>query len=104
MAGGASLADYNNAYAKVHKGGEGVIPSSAIAGTEAIRLRAAGSEATERKFEHGKVDRAREVSDLMWKMNDHRNNLRLWHEIKGATKTQKGDSIRCPHCGSINPL
>jgi len=39
MAGGASLTDYDNAFRQVHKGGRGVIPTSAIAGAGAVDLR-----------------------------------------------------------------
>jgi heat shock protein HtpX len=102
MAGGASLADYDNAFRQIHKGGRGVIPPSAIAGTGAVGLRPAVPEATQQEAELGKVDRTREVSDLMW----HLNNYKI---ITCACETKlkippklKSTNVKCPHCGRIN--
>ncbi|GAI80510.1 unnamed protein product, partial [marine sediment metagenome] len=67
MAGGASFADYDNAFRQIHKGGRGVIPPSVIAGAGAVSLRPVVPEA-----ELGKVERTREVSDLMWHLNNYK--------------------------------
>jgi heat shock protein HtpX len=102
MAGGASFADYDNAFRNIHKGGRGIIPDSTIASAGAIGLRAAESEAALREREPGKVERSREVSDLMWRMNNYRTitcdcgtKLRVPPEFKEST-------IKCPHCGKIS--
>jgi len=97
MGGGASFADYNNAYAKVHKGGGSVIPASALAGAGVVGLRAAEPEP-------GKLERTREVSDLMWRMNDYKTiDCDCGTKLKVPPKLKKAN-VKCPHCGRINPL
>jgi heat shock protein HtpX len=102
MAGGASLADYDNAFRQVHKGGRGVIPLSAIAGAGAVGLRPAVPEAAQREAKLGKVERTREVSDLMWRLNNYKvitcacgTKLQVPPKLKSA-------NVKCPHCGRVN--
>ena len=102
MAGGASLADYDNAFRQIHKGSRGVIPPSAIAGAGAVDLRPAVPEATQREAELGKVERTREVSDLMWHLNNYKTitcacgtKLKIPPKLKSA-------NVKCPHCGRVN--
>jgi len=102
MAGGASLADYDNAFRQIHKGGRGIIPSSAIAGAGAVDLRVAVPEATQQEVELGKVERTREVSDLMWHLNNYKTitcacgtKLKIPPKLKSA-------NVKCPHCGRVN--
>jgi heat shock protein HtpX len=102
MAGGASLVDYDNAFRQIHKGGRGVIPPSAIAGTGAISVRPAAPEAERRETELGKVERTREVSDLMWHLNKYKTiTCACGTKLKIPPKF-KSANIKCPHCGSIN--
>ncbi|PIU56932.1 MAG: peptidase M28 [Chloroflexi bacterium CG07_land_8_20_14_0_80_51_10] len=97
MAGGASFADYNNAYASIHKGGGSVIPAAALAGAGTIGLRAAEPEPS-------KQERTREVSDLMWKMNNYRTiTCDCGTKLKVPPKLKRAN-IKCPHCGRIIPL
>jgi len=104
MAGGASLADYDNAFRQIHKGGRGVIPPSVIAGAGAVSLRPAVPEAARREAELGKVERTREVSDLMWHLNNYKTitcacgtKLKIPPKLKSA-------NVKCPHCGRVNPV
>jgi len=99
MAGGASLADYDRAYRSVHKGGGSIVKTKALVGAGVIAAGAAAPETAPVKPEPDKVERTREVSDLMWRMNDYRTvdcdcgtRLRI---PPGLRLT----SIRCPHCG-----
>ena len=104
MAGGASYADYNNAYAKVHKDGGKLMPASALAGAEAIGLRAAGSEDTTGVPEPSKLERTREVSDLMWRQNNYQT---IDCDCGTKLKVPPGfnrDKIKCPHCGRIHKI
>ncbi|MCL0029641.1 M48 family metallopeptidase [Dehalococcoidia bacterium] len=97
MGGGASFADYDNAYAKVHRGGGSVIPASALAGAGAVGLRPAEPEP-------GKMERVRETSDLMWRMNNYKTiNCDCGTKLKVPPRFQKAN-VKCPHCGRINPL
>ncbi|MDD5039139.1 MAG: M48 family metalloprotease, partial [Dehalococcoidales bacterium] len=101
MAGGASFTDYDQAYRQVRKANRGLIPASAL-GTGAVGLRAASpGPATE---EPDKLERTRETSDVMWRLNNYRTidcecgtRLRVPPNFREA-------SIRCPHCGRINKV
>ncbi len=102
MAGGASFVDYDKAYRQVHKRGGSVIPASAIAGVGAIGLQAAQPEITE--GEPDKTQRARETSDLMWRLSNYKTiTCRCGTKLKMPPKF-KESSIKCPHCGRINPV
>ncbi len=103
MAGGASLGDYDAAYRQVHTGGRGLIQPVAIASAGAVGLRAAEPEAVPREPEPSKLERTREVSDLMWRMNDYKTitcdcgtKLKVPAKLKRAT-------VKCPHCGRTHP-
>jgi heat shock protein HtpX len=102
MAGGASLADYDNAFRQVHKGGGGVIPPSAIAGAGAVDLRTAVPEDAQRESKLGKVERTREVSDLMWRLNNYETiTCACGTKLKIPPKL-KSTNVKCPHCGRDN--
>ena len=100
MAGGASLAAYDKAYREVSRSGSGVMPASALAGAPAVAARK--PEAVEPEAE--KVERTRETSDLLWKFSDYGLvNCECGTKLRVPPKF-RGDSIRCPHCGRVNPL
>jgi heat shock protein HtpX len=100
MAGGASLAAYDRAYHEVRRSGKGVIPASAL--TSDTPLAARRPEAAE--AEPGKVERARETSDLLWKFSNYGLvNCECGTKLRVPPKF-KGNSIRCPHCGRANPV
>ena len=100
MAGGASLAAYDKAYREVSRSGSGVMPVSALAGAPAVAARK--PEAVEPEAE--KVERTRETSDLLWKFSDYGLvNCECGTKLRVPPKF-RGDSIRCPHCGRVNPL
>jgi len=99
MVGGASFADYDQAYRQVHKTGRQLLPASAMT-TGAIGLRAAGSEATEQ--EPDEAQRARETSDLLWRRSGYKTiTCDCGARLKLPPKF-KASSIRCPHCGRVN--
>jgi len=102
MAGGASLADYDNAFRQVHKGGRGIIPLSAITGAGTVGSRPAMSEAAQQEAKLGKVERTREVSDLMWHLNNYKTiTCACGTKLKIPPKFKSAD-IKCPHCGRVN--
>jgi heat shock protein HtpX len=104
MAGGASLADYDTAYRQVRKGRRGFVSASAIASVGAVGLREAEPEAARREPEPGKVERTREVSDLMWRLNDYRTIIcDCGTKLKVPPKLKRVN-VKCPHCGRINPI
>ena len=104
MAGGASLANYDEAFRSAHKGGGSIFGAATLAGAGAVGARAAVEEAAPAEKEPDKTERTREVSDLMWRMNDYRTvdcgcgtRLRVPPKLKAS-------SVRCPHCGRTNPV
>lgn len=96
---GASLADYERAYreAKV----KSVIPASALASTETVNIRTASAEEPVKD----RIERTRETSDLMWRMSNYRTvsctNCGTRLRLPPSFRT---DSIRCPHCGTVNAV
>jgi len=104
MAGGASYADYDKAYQQVHKGGAGVMPATALAGAGAVGLRAAQPELVLKEPEPSRVERTREVGDLLWQKSGYKiidcecgTRLKVPSNIGRAT-------VRCPHCGRTHSL
>jgi heat shock protein HtpX len=104
MAGGASLANYEESYRQVHGGRGGVIAPSAIAAAAIVGLRSAGPEAAPVEPEPSKLERTREVTDLMWRKSKYRTvtcdcgtRLRVPPNLKRAR-------VKCPHCGRNNPI
>jgi heat shock protein HtpX len=103
MAGGASFSDYDQAYRQVHRGGSrGVMSASTRAAVGAVPLAAAKPEA--KVEEPSETQRARETSDVMWRLNSYKTitcdcgtKLRVPPKFKGV-------NIKCPHCGRIHPV
>lgn len=99
--GGASYADYSAAYARTRKGGGAVIPASAVAGTGTVGLRGPSAESVS---EPSRLERHREVSDLLWKQSNYRTiecgcgiRLRVPPGVKRFT-------VRCPRCGRSHSI
>jgi len=100
MGGGAGFDNYQQAYSQVHEGGGSVIPATALAGGAALAAVAPSSQ--EKKAE--RLEMARETSDLLWKHSDH-----SLVSCECGTKLRippqyKGNSIKCPHCGRVDPV
>jgi len=103
MAGG-SFADYESAYRKVHKGGAGIMPATALVGTDTVQFRTPASEAAVGKPEPGRMERTREVSDLMWQKSGYKiipcdcgTKLKVPANLGRA-------SVKCPHCGRTHNI
>jgi heat shock protein HtpX len=97
---GASLADYEQVYQKVHGTSKGVLPASALALSHPASLRAAETEAAQ----EDRTERARSTSDLMWRLGNYKTitcdcgtKLRVPPKFKEPT-------VRCPHCGRVNQV
>ena len=100
MAGGASLGAYNMAYSQVTKSGSGVVPRSALVGEATVAVRKAGAPEPEPE----KIERVRETSDLMWKRSNYGLvNCQCGTRMR-VPPNYKGDTIRCPHCGTLNSI
>ena len=100
---GAGYADYEKSYEQVVKGGH-AIPGIAGLAAQPVPLREATAGAQAGEFQE-RVDRTRETSDMMWKINNYKTiecedcgtKLRLPPSFNQA-------AVRCPHCGHINNL
>jgi len=102
MAGGASFADYDRAYLRVRRTDRGILPPSAKAVAGAVGLRAAGVEVT--PLEADKIERARETSDLMWRLSNYKAiTCDCGVKLRVPPKFKEPE-IRCPHCGRINTV
>jgi heat shock protein HtpX len=104
MAGGASLADYDQAYRTIHKGGKPVFSATTMAGAGTVGIRAAVPEAAPGEREPSKVERTREVSDLMWRMNEYETVTCDCGTKLKIPPNFKRSNVRCPHCGRINSV
>jgi heat shock protein HtpX len=102
MGGSGSLAAYDAAFRQVHKGGVGVVPAAELAGA-GVGLAPAGAVGTAER-EPEEIDRARETTDVLWKLNDY-----TFHTCMCGTKLKippkfKKKVIKCPHCGTPNTI
>jgi heat shock protein HtpX len=103
MAGG-SLADYEAAYSKVHEGGRSIMPATALVGTETIQFRAAAPEAAVGRPEPGRLERTREVSDLMWQKSGYKIiPCDCGAKLKVPSSLGRA-SVKCPHCGRTHQI
>ena len=104
MGSSASFADYNRVYSQVHKGGGGVIPQSALVGAAGLveTRGASAEEARPEKIE--KLERTREVSDLVEKLNDYTSLACKCGAKFKVPSDFKGKSIKCPRCGTVNHI
>lgn len=104
MGSSASFADYNRVYSQVHKGGGGVIPQSALAGAAGL-VETRGPSAEEIKPEKAeKLERAREVSDLVEKLNDYTAMACQCGAKFRVPSDFKGKNIKCPRCGTVSQI
>ncbi|MFH0768283.1 MAG: M48 family metallopeptidase [Chloroflexota bacterium] len=101
--GGASFADYEQAYRET-KGGAGIVPASVLAGAGTMALRAPLPEAKQVEELPQRVERARETSDLMWRLSNYKTIVCECGTKLRVPPTFKNSEVRCPHCGRINPV
>jgi heat shock protein HtpX len=97
---GASYADYERAYKELK--GKGIIPASAVA-AGSVGLRAA-APAPPIEGVAEQVDRARDTSDVLWRVNDYRTiDCECGTRLR-VSPDYAEPNVRCPHCGRIKPI
>ena len=98
---GASFNDYDQAYREVHRGGKGVIPATGLAaGAVPIATMKLEGEAGE----PNKIQRARETSDVMWRLSNY-NAITCDCGAKLRVPPKfKESRIKCPHCGRTHQV
>ena len=99
---GASYLDYDKAFKSVHGGSRDVIsgPDLAVA-AGIVPLRAASAVEEKEPDERG---RARETSDVLWRMNNYQTVDCDCGTRFRIPPTFKGSAVRCPHCGRVHQL
>lgn len=96
---GASFSDYDQAYRQVHRGGKGIMSATGIAAGVAP-LAATKPEA--KVEEPDKMQRARETSDVMWRLNNYKTITCDCGAKLRVPPRFKEPKIKCPHCGRIH--
>ena len=103
MGGNASFADYDSVFRQVHKGGGGIIPGATLQASAGL-VAAREAAVAEKPEKQEKLERARETSDLLEKLN-HYAALDCACGAKFRVPPDfKGQRIKCPRCGTINPI
>jgi heat shock protein HtpX len=97
---GASFVDYDQAYRQVH-GGKGVIPAASITAETVpiatVKLEGEAGELNE-------IQRARETSDVMWRLGNYNAITCDCGARLRVPPTFKEPKIRCPHCGRTHQV
>jgi len=100
--GGVSYKEYENSYEKV--AGSRVMPASALADETASPIRQASPQAQPGEIQE-QIDRTRETSDLMWRINNYKSlNCENCGTLLRLPPSYNQPTVRCPHCGHVNDL
>jgi len=100
--GGASLADYEAAYAKANRGS--IIPKGALAGSRPVGARPAGKEETPKAPEPSARDKARQTADLLWKLNKYAFIACACGARLKVPPGFKSPQVRCPRCDRVHDV
>jgi heat shock protein HtpX len=95
---GASFNNYDQAYRQV-RGGKGIIPAASLTAETVpiatVKLEGEAGELNE-------MQRARETSDVMWRLSDYKTITCDCGAKLRVPPNFKESQIRCPHCGRIH--
>jgi heat shock protein HtpX len=103
MAGNVSYSSYNQAFQQVKHTRAGIIPpqSASLAG-EMVSARPPSPDKTPLEPVTEKVERSREVGDLMYRLNDYQMiDCKCGARLK-IPPALRGKAVRCPHCGALH--
>jgi heat shock protein HtpX len=98
---GASFNDYDQAYRQVHRSGGGVMPATSIA-AGAVPLATIKPEGE--AGEPSEIQRARETSDVMWKLSNYTTITCDCGAKLRVPPNFKVSQIKCPHCGRTHQV
>ena len=99
MAGNVSYTTYNEAYKNVKHSSGGVMSSQSAALVPGAAIVAGTQQGPVEEPAAAKVDRAREVSNLMYKLDDYSIiDCECGTRLK-VPPALRGQTVRCPHCG-----
>jgi len=98
---GASFNNYDQAYRQVHRGGSGVIPTASLT-AEAVPIAAMKLEGE--AGELNEIQRARETSDVMWRLSDYKTITCDCGAKLRVPPNFKESQIKCPRCGKTHQV
>jgi heat shock protein HtpX len=99
MAGNVSPVAYDKAFRSIKGAGSGIGTQPAASLVGDVSIRAPSTDATPLEPGTEQVTRAREVSDIMYKLNDYKViDCECGTRLK-VPPALHGQIIRCPHCG-----
>ncbi len=104
MAGGASFANYDQAFRTVKNTNSGIISDKTAAAVGAVGLRAAVAEGPVETAApvDDKMTRTREVNDMMYRMNDYKTiQCECGAKLK-VPPSMQGSVVKCPRCGRFH--
>lgn len=99
MAGGASFANYDQAFRQVKGTRSRVVSEKTAAAVGVVGLRSGGTEGPVEDTPMEKVARTREVNDMMYRMDDYQMiDCDCGTRLK-VPPSMQGTVVRCPRCG-----
>ena len=102
MAGGASLASYDQAYRTVKHAKSSIMSQQTMSAAGLVSARPANPDTSTIENPTEQTERAREVSDMMFKLNDYRIiDCECGTRLK-VPPSFRGQQVRCPHCGRVH--
>jgi heat shock protein HtpX len=97
---GASFNNYDQAYRQVH-GGKGVVPVASLT-AEAVPIATVKLEGE--AGELNEIQRARETSDVMWRLSDYKTIACDCGAKLRVPPNFKDPQIKCPRCGRTHQI
>jgi heat shock protein HtpX len=104
---GGSFADYNRAYTNIRRSRGGVISATAVAtvvGTVPLRAATKPEKITTPESESDEIQRVRETSNVMWRLNDYRTIACDCGTTLRIPPRFKSPRVKCPHCGRTHQI
>jgi heat shock protein HtpX len=98
---GASFNNYDQAYRQLHRGGSGVIPAASLT-AEAVPIATVKLEGE--PGELNEIQRARETSDVMWRLSNYRTIACDCGAKLRVPPNFKEPQIKCPRCGRAHQV
>jgi heat shock protein HtpX len=98
---GASFNNYDQAYRQLHRGGSGVIPAASLT-AEAVPIATVKLEGE--AGELNEIQRARETSDVMWRLSNYRTIACDCGAKLRVPPNFKEPQIKCPRCGRTHQV
>jgi heat shock protein HtpX len=98
---GASFTDYDQAYRQVHHGGKGVVPAASLAAA-AVPIKTMKLEGEAGELDE--VQRARETSDVMWRLNNYNTITCECGTKLRVPPNFRQSQITCPHCSRTHQI